>query len=549
MRTFATAGKPARYAALHVTKLCCADYDNNMQSQAPDEGPSSGAPSASRIRGRPAVERSVVKERYDPKLLRAVAYKRNIDSTKSLVAAYNAATAEDERAVLLGWLCKYHERSAECLTPEAVLDYAELANIAPRSTKEKDILEDLNSDLTSRICEGSFLPPRFAAALYSALVHVDPSEYDDAGQLVVVARRLLSSLTREPKLTRETFAKHEATFLALQQTFFLLREANQNKIDEKEKQEFRRTIAEKERTMKLSCEHYPVSFHFKALRQAAERLKDDDAASRAAQTKPHVMRRFSGFVDAFHFLRNLARFDIDPAAIEAAYKRNRAAIFNMGVAKRPWFDHLRSLMAKRLETSKDETKLGHFKSEFDAAMESQQKTIKGDDLKALRFGIIQELRQLVIQTSSTIVRKEVTTKLVMLATTRTIFEEWFDDEDVFTAFLDALHEIHTTSDENQETAEAFRLMQQSCEGRTESTFRAWLGGNTMEDKFETRDTQEACAEHSTVFVNIAQDVGYVPPETIRSNIKDLKERYQHDSFAKVSRHFSSASIDCDDACF
>ena len=273
-----------------------------MQPQAPDEGPSSGGPSASRIRGRPAVERSAIKERHDPKLLRAVAYKRNIDSTKSLVAAYNAATAVDERAVLLGWLCKYHERSAECLAPKAVLDYAELANIAPRSTKEKDIVKDLISDLTSRICEGSFLPSSFAAALYSALVHADPCAYDDAEQLVVVARRLLGSLTREPKLTRKTFAKHEATFLALQQTFFLLREANQNEIDEKEKQEFRRTIAEKERLMELSCKHYPVNFHFKALRQAAERLKDEDVASRAAQTEQCLMCGLCGFVHVFHFL-------------------------------------------------------------------------------------------------------------------------------------------------------------------------------------------------------------------------------------------------------
>ena len=190
-----------------------------MQPRASDEGPSSGGPSASRIRGRPAVERSVVKERHDPNLLRAVAYKRNIDSTKSLVTAYNAATAEDKRAVLLGWLCKYHERSADCLTPRAVIDYAELANIAPRSTKEKDILKDLISDLTSCICEGSFLPPSFAAALYSALVHVIPFAYDDVQQLVAVARKLLGTLSGEPRLTRRTFAKHEATFLALQQIF------------------------------------------------------------------------------------------------------------------------------------------------------------------------------------------------------------------------------------------------------------------------------------------------------------------------------------------
>ena len=531
----------AGYGALLLTRWCCADYENNMQPRAPDEGPSSGGPSASRIRGRPDVERSVFKKRYDPKLLRGVAHKCNIDSTKSLVAAYNAATAEDERAVLLGWLCKYHERSADCLTPENVIEYAELANIAPLSTSEKDMLRDLIGGLTSCICEGSFLHPSFAAALYSALVHVDPSAYDDAEQLVVVARRLLGSLTREPKLTRRTFAKHEATFFALHQTFFLLREANQKQIHEKEKQELRRIIAEKERTMKLSCRHYPVNFHFKALRQAVERLKDEDAASRTAQATQYAMCLLCGFVHVLHFLRNLARCDIDPEAFVDAYQRNREAIDDIEVAKRPWFDRLRSLMAKRLEASENETKLGVFGSEFHAAMESQQRMIKKEDLKALRFGIIQELRLSARQTACEAVRKEVATKLLMLATSRAIFEEWFDDKDLFTAFLDALHEIHTRSDQNQETTEAFQRMQQSCEGRAASTLKAWLGGHAMETKLKMRDRQETCAEYNTVFVEIAREVGYVPLNKIRSNIKDLKDKYKHDNFAKVSSHFSSVS--------
>ena len=521
-----------------------------MQTRAADEGPSGEGSFASKIDGQPVTENVVAtEERYDPKLLRAVVMKHDIDSTKSLVATYNATTDDDERAVLLGWLRKYHERSEECLKPKAVLEYVELANVGPRSTSEKDVVKDLIRDLSSCIREGSFLPPNIAVALYSALVHIDFSAYDDAEQLVVVARRLLGSLTREPKLTKDTFAEHEFTFLALQQTFFLLRKANQDKIDEEEKQELRRTIAEKERVMKLSCKHYPVNFHFKALRQAAERLKDEDAASIAAQTHQYVMCGLCGFMHVLHFLRNLARGDIDPTALEEAYERNQAAIDSMGVVKRPWFDTLRSLMATRLEASRDEAKLPLFMSECDAAMESQQRMTEGEDLKALRFGIIQEMRMSAIRTACEAVRKEVTTKLLMLATNRSICEEWFEDEDVFTAFLDALHEIHTKSNENQETAETFRQMQQSFEGRAASTLKAWLGGHAMETKLKMRDQQETCAEHKRVFVEIGREVGYVPLNKIRSNIKDLKDKYKHDNFAKVSRHLNGISIEYDDVCF
>ena len=165
------------------------------------------------------------------------------------------------------------------------------------------------------------------------------------------------------------------------------------------------------------------------------------------------------FVHVLHFLRNLARADIDPTAIEDAYERNQDAIDSIGVVKRPRFDRFRSLMVKTLEASKDETKLGVFGSEFAVAMESQQEMVEGEDLKALRFGIIQGLRLSAIHTTLETVRKEITTKLLSLAKSRAIFEVWFKDVDIFTAFLDALHEINTMRDDNQETADAFRQMQ------------------------------------------------------------------------------------------
>ena len=527
-----------------------------MQFRAPDEGPSNiGSPpdlavdrrtvtestsvEASRIdRRRPPTEATSTEERHGSRLLRAVVKKYNIDSMKTLVAAYNSTTTDEtERTVLLGWLREYIEKSAECLEPKFVLEYSELSKVTFRSTNDDGILGDVFRTFCSRICEKKALEPNFAISLCSALVHIDPAAYGGAPELVELAMELLASISPRPKLARKNFARHEATFLALHQTFFLLMNSNQNEINEKEKQELRQTIALKEKEMELSCEYYPVDFHFTALRQAAEHLKTKDTTSRVAQMKQYLICGLCGFVYVFHFLRILAKCDIDPEAIHDAYRRGRVAIDNMGVAKRPWFDSFRSLMGKRLELSKDETKLGLFLSEFDAAIESQQKMIKGKDLKALRFSVIQEMRLSARQTASRTVRKEVTAKLLMLATNRAIFEEWFDDADIFTAFLDALHEIHRISDDNQETTGAFLQMQQSCEGRAGSTLTAWLDGDTMENKLQMRHQQGAYAEHNKVFVKIARDVGYVPLNTIWSNVKDLKDRYKHDIFARVSITF------------
>ena len=507
---------------------------SNMQARGLGEGPSNSGITASEIECLPVVEDSTEEERYDPKLLRAIFIKRNINGTKSLVAAYNAATDRNERVALFGWLLMYGRRSEEYLTPESVLEYSELAKIAPRSIRDKGLLRNLVHTLCSCVCQGGFLRSTFAVALHKALVRIDPSVYSGAGELVAVAKQLLSSLSPEPELSVECCAEHEATFLALNQAFYLIDKMNQTGMREKEQKELRRLITEKEKEMDLSSEYYSVNFHFKALRQAVERFELKDPSSHVLQA---MWCGLCGFLHILHCLRNLMNCDIDPVAIVGAFRGLRQETEAFGVSKKPWFDMFRALMAARLEASKDETKLAVFGSECDTAMESQR-NIKGNELKALRFGILQEIRQLASQTSSEAVRKEATTKLLALTTSRAIFEEWFDDADVFIAFLDALHEIHTTSGDNQETAEAFRRMQQSCEGRARSALGAWLGGNAMEDKLEMRHLQEMCAQRNKVFVRIGRDVGYVHVETIRSNIRDLKEKYKHDNFAKVSSHLS-----------
>ena len=72
-----------------------------MQSQALVAEPTAGGPSASGDSGRPCHSDLDVEELDNPKLLRAVAIKYGIESTESLVAAYNAPTDKDERGVLL----------------------------------------------------------------------------------------------------------------------------------------------------------------------------------------------------------------------------------------------------------------------------------------------------------------------------------------------------------------------------------------------------------------------------------------------------------------
>ena len=502
-----------------------------MQARAPDEGPSGVRSSASETGGQLTTQDAETEERYNRIILRAVVRRCNINSTKSLVAAYNATTDEDERAALLGWLRKYHERSEDCLTPKTVLEYAELVNIVPCSTSEKDILKNLIRDLCSCIRAGNFLNPNFAAALRRALVRINPSAYGGAEQLMVVAWKLLRSLSATPILNRENFSEHKWIFLALQQTFFLLNTVNQNEIAEEEKQALSRIIAEKERTMKLSCKLYSVDMHFQVLRQAVERLKGDTTPRRVPQTERYDM---CGLVHVFHSLRNRARGDIDPTALEDSSERNQVSVIEMSkMSKRPWFDSLWDLIAARLKLTKDEINLAAFESAYSSTIENQRKIKNGKELKALRFGIIDELGVLAIEGSSDSTRREATIMLSDLATQQAVSEGWIDDDDILIALLNVIYDVHVTGQCNETTKEALEALHQACEGSSSDALVEWLDGNSIEDKLRAGSLQGIVPEHEKLLTQIGRDVGHIPLAVMNAHKEELRQRYLHSDFATV----------------
>ena len=333
-----------------------------MQARVPDEGPGETGISTSGMERRPIVEDSTAEERHDPKLLRAIVIKRNIDSTKSLFAAYNATTVAKERAVLFGRLLIYGETREDCLKPKSVLEYSELAKVAHVSEKDAKVLRNLVYDLGSRIHPDEFLDDDVAKAILSAFTWVDMTVYDDLAQLIGIAKKLMFSLSSEPRLNKDSFAKYEASFLALHQIFFLLQSIGRGYMLEEEKKELLRAVAQKRGLMKLSVLYYPVFFYFKLIQQAIERLEIKDAPSRLSKAARYTAPGLYGGMYVFHCLRQLAGGDIDPTLIEDAYEKGRAAIANAGVYEREWYDILQILTSARIFPSKTRESLKCFRS-------------------------------------------------------------------------------------------------------------------------------------------------------------------------------------------
>ena len=506
-----------------------------MECPTTDEEMLVGRPSATGSDSQSSLAELDVPEMDDPKLLRALARKHNIENTKSLVAAYNVTTDRNERGVLLRWLRQYNRRDEKISRPETLFEYAELAKIVPRTRQDKDLLRSFVSVLHSRpsLYKDKFLDESIAKALFSALAWVEFSVYNDPAQFVVLATDIVSSLSSRPRLTRKNFSQYEATFLALHQTFFLMHTIGRGSLIESEKEDLRRAVVRKKEEMQHSLKHYPVRFNFELIQQAVERLEIEDAPSRFTKAKRYAVSGLYGGLHVFHFLRKLVDVDIDPAAVEDAYRRCRKAIANAGVSERQWYDLLQVLTAARLHALKAEAKIELFIEAYAVVMEGQSKMGQENARKTLRYGIIQEIKILANQGSCASVRKEAITKLIELAT-EAVLENWICDSDLLIALLDAVHEVHMMREDEPRTAEALRKMNRCCQEHARETLTVWLDGDTMEDKLLKKRQEETNKECEKVFISIGRDVGYIPLATIRANVEDLKQTYLHDNFAKVS---------------
>ena len=507
-----------------------------MQAQVLDEESSVGEPSIFEDRSHPCPPNSDVQELHDPEFLRVVSKERSIDSTKSLVAAYNATTDKSERGVLLPWLRQYNTRSEECLRPQTVFEYAELAKIVPRTGQDKRLLRDFIGALHCHLrkCKGEFLHENLAKALFSSLTWIESSVCDKPGQLRILAADLVSSLSSRVELTGQNFFQYEATFLAIHQVFLLLHEIRRYKLLEDEKEKFRQAIEQKKKEMKSSMQHYPVRFNFELIQQAVERLETEDAPSRITQAGSQALSVLHSGVHILHLLRDLAVWRIDPAAVKEAYMKCRDTIAKGRVSEKQWYDLLQTLTATRLHALRTSANIELFNNVYEMVMEAQKKIKHGEEKKALTYGIIQEIKMLANQGSCADLRKEATTKLIEVATNTAVLESWNDDSDLLVALLVAVHESHMIGEYKPRTAEALREMVRFCPDHARKTLATWLDGATMEAKLQMQlqiQTNPQCRE---IFVSIGRDVGYLPLATIRENVEDLKKKYLHDNFAKVN---------------
>ena len=476
-----------------------------------------------------------LRERDEPKLLRALSIQHDIKRTAELVTTYNRTDDVDERNVLYKWLESFSTNKERCLRPGAILQYAQLAKIKTRSDRDTDLVKTMLSDLCSKIPNDRFAEKNVSLALYRALMWIDSSVADDVSTMVSLGEKLLASLCPTLELYAETFEEFEGTFLALPLIIHHIQKVAPYRLCWYEKKELRTAANKKRQVLKDSFTYYPARFHYDLLEQSIKRLNARQHVPFSVRMMECPILNCCSAVQTYNSFRSSSSaYTYRVVTLEDTIEEIREIAKAPRIREDQWYVLLQALTAAKLQTVKDETKMELFLKVLEALMESQQKMRGREGVKKLRFGTVHELCQLLTYGSEE-VQKKAEEELLSLADKRASEENWFRDVDIFDAVIRAVHQVHIRGGmQSTETASLLRTLSKTPSTLHRKAFLTWLGSGCLEDKLNMLpESERRVADREELSAEIGEKIGYIPLEEVHRNIDDLKQKYKDMSFSMV----------------
>ena len=502
-----------------------------MSSEEMQAGPSAGGCVGHGNGGGVGAQSTDQESALDRKL-RALLRQMSIDSTASLVRAYNGTATEQ---LLHKCLRIYSEKKWQYVNPDTVMEYVELCKMKPRTDDDKEILGEVVSVLTGRIPDGEFAVESVAEALYRSLLWTPPALFqEDVTKLVALADKLTASLHPTPRLTKTNFLAHEATFKALHEVFVLMQRTAREKVIMEEKKRFQSNLKAKRSSMGDSCKYYPVQYYFRLIEQSIQRLELDEEPAPTAEAVKCLICTGWGLLHIVYTARRMATGIFSPFDLRLQLSELRQLMDSREPAERQWYDLLQALCFAGRESVEDHQKLEIFEEGYktvEAAVWKMRRCNK--DGKALLFGLIQELRHLALSEGSGEVRRSGSSKLFALAETIST-SAWVKDKDIVEALLGSLHAFHSTGDDTAAALQSMQLIVSVDTPTVKRAVRDWLGGMSFEAKLgeAVRRPPEPSGD---LFCAIGREFNHIPLHEARNNVEQLKNRYRSDKFAKVKK--------------
>ena len=496
----------------------------------PSDGTAGGHQNGSGPEVRPAGQSDNVS---DEKKLRALVREKSIDSTASLVRAYNGSATGETEHLLHKFLFIYCAKKEQYINPNTVIEYAELCKIKPRTDDDRELLHEVVLALTGRIPVGEFAAESVAEALYRSLLWTPPAIIqEDLTGLTALADKLTASLHPTPRLTEANFPSHEATFEALHEVFVLMQRTANKRVTVEQKKRFQSSLRAKRSSMGDSCKHYPVQYYFRLIEQSIQRLELDEEPSPILKAIHCLYIITCGFLHISHAVKQILKLDIDPSQLKALPGNLKELVADIDVAERQWYDLLQALSVAGKKTVEDHQKLEIFEESYKTVEATVWKMRRNEDGKALLFGLMQELRHLSLAQGSAEVSASGSSKLFALAEAVSN-SVWVKDKDIVEALLRCLHAVRSRGND-AEAALRFsqRLIDSVKSNAVSKAVREWTGDKSLEEKL--REAVHSPPEPTgQLFHAMSREIDLVPLEEAHSNIERLRILYQSKRFATV----------------
>ncbi|MCG8340990.1 MAG: ankyrin repeat domain-containing protein, partial [Cytophagales bacterium] len=268
---------------------------------------------------------------------------------------------------------------------------------------------------------------------------------------------------------KNTYPTHRSTLCALHQALVLIKLIAPSQWDPTQEEGLYNRFKAQIQAISASTAYYPIHYHALLLEQSLQRLE------RSKDLSEEIFRRVVHGIKAMFYLYQGAPFPHSSKPnldyLLEGFKNLKAAFACEGIEVKPWYACLLDLGNATLLSLKYPDKYGDFEECLQSLKEKEASMQNEQDRKALRFGIVQQLRLLALHGPTGEVRKQSIQWLEDL----TKPEAWAGDKEVMEGLLDGLAAIvvHSQGEEKKQAEGALESLTSPLREVPASRFLPW----------------------------------------------------------------------------
>ena len=474
----------------------------------------------------------------------------DITSTQGLVEALNAAQTPEEQQALQQWIQPYVDwfiqQPIEALPLPYLQEYTCLAHI--KATPEnRQLLESYFNSLYNKIeKEYQHGEESLIEVLEYTLQGIDSTVFNGNPEpLIQLGNKLLAKLdSGSDAFTKANYPTHRSTLYALHQILVLIKRMAPNQLDPNQKEGLYSRLKTKIATLKQSADYYPIRYHALLLEQSLERLEGSQ--------RP-VKQVLQGTIYPGQVARARSELNFNLEDFLKGCDNLKEAFSCQGIQAGAWYDWHQVMNHASLLSLEDASKYSDFEQCLAILKDKASMLVEEKDRTALIFGMVQQLRMLVLDSPSEQVRQKSMEHLKAFTGT------YSEDTDVMEGLLDVFDSLSTEGqDSERASAKAFLNSLTSgpsvhssmgarifCDSdRRKAVARATsthgIGGQRLEEAPNSMPAPSESPVLGDLFRNITNklwaEVHF--PVDAQETRQELKKYYQHSDFAQVRSLFA-----------